>query len=106
MAQPRIWNPLQFVGVHGKKSRSNTPSNFHGSVDQDCIEPSLGNKAQVWLVNTYLWINGLYTTYKVKSNNRHMWTIIRRQLAVRQKEYKEYQHFPNRLLRRMAVMCL
>ena len=64
------------------------------------------DKAQVQLVNKYLWINRLYTAHKVKSNNRCMWTSIRRQFAVRQKGYREYPYFPNRLLRRIAVMCL
>ena len=47
MAQPRIWDPLQAAGVHGRKPRSNPPSNFHGAVDQECIELSLSDKAQM-----------------------------------------------------------
>ena len=97
MAHPRIWEPLQVAGVQGRKPRSNPPGNFHGAVDQECIELSLSDKAQVWLVNIYLWISGLNTNHKVESNNRHNWTSIRRQPAVRQKGYRGYPHYPRRL---------
>ena len=45
VAQPRIWDPLPVAGVHGRKPRSNQPSNFHGAMDQECIELSLSDKA-------------------------------------------------------------
>ena len=47
VAQLRTWDPLQVAGDHGRKSKINPLSNFYGAVDQECIELSLSDKAQV-----------------------------------------------------------